>query len=90
MKIFKLTLLSLFYMMLFVFSLSSIADVKQKKESNKELKSYSFRPLLIQGKKRLVQKTKDLKLETDNILETKIFFVDTDFKERIFFDEGFE
>lgn len=49
--------------------------------------SYSFRPLLIQGKKRMAQKSKDMKVETGNIVESKLFFVDIDFKKRIFEDE---
>ena len=54
------------------------------KTQNGNIPSYSFRPLLIQGKKRLVQKTKDMKVESGNIVESQLFFVDIDFKKRIF------
>ena len=50
--------------------------------------AYSFRPLLIQGKKRLIQKTKDMKVEGGNIVESQLFFIDVDFKERIFENEA--
>ena len=50
--------------------------------------AYSFRPLLIQGKKRLIQKTKDMKVEGGNIAESQLFFIDVDFKERIFENEA--
>ncbi|MCZ0932893.1 MAG: hypothetical protein OXJ52_07065 [Oligoflexia bacterium] len=89
----SLIVLKLFYfvfMLSIVFCAKAIASSEQKPEKGANVKSYSFRPLLIQGKKRLVQKTKDMKVETSNILETKIFFAETDFKKRIFSDEGLE
>ena len=61
--------------------------VNMKSQTND---SYSFRPLLIQGKKRLIQKAKDMKLEAGNISESKLFFVDINFQKRIFEDEGIE
>ena len=64
------------------------ADTEQKQSA--DVKNYSFRPLLIQGKKRMAQKTKDMKVETSDVLETKIFFTEIDFKKRIFSDEGLE
>ena len=54
------------------------------KIQNNKLSSYSFRPLLIQGKKRLIQKTKEMKVESGNIVESQLFFIDIDFKKRIF------
>ena len=79
-----------FFISLLVFCFGAAVSSDQKQEKAEAVKTYSFRPLLIQGKKRLVQKTKDLKIETDNILETQIFFVEIDFKKRIFSDEGLE
>ena len=38
------------------------------------ISSHSFRTLLIQGKKRLIHKTKDMKVESGNIVESKIVF----------------
>ena len=86
---FRLNLLH-FFTAVFVLYVPVTASAKQEKDSSEKMKSYSFRPLLIQGKKRLTQKTKDLKLETDNILDTQIFFEEIDFKKRIFSDEGLE
>ena len=60
------------------------AEDKTKKVKQKEAGSYSFRPLLIQGKKRLIQKAKDMKVESGNIVESQLFFVDIDFEKRIF------
>ena len=51
---------------------------------------YSFRPLLIQGKKRLIQKTKDMKVESGSIAESQLFFVEIDFRKRIFETEAIE
>ena len=51
---------------------------------------YSFRPLLIQGKKRLIQKTKDMKVESGNIAESQLFFLEIDFRKRIFEAEAIE
>ena len=83
-KLFPLVFIALFVCCIKV---SASSETQEKSES---AQSYSFRPLLIQGKKRLAQKTKDMKVETDNILETQIFFMEIDFKERIFSDEGLE
>ena len=64
---------------------NKIKNPNQKKEDAKEKSSsYSFRPLLIQGKKHLIQKTKDMKVDSGNIAESKLFFIDIDFKKRIF------
>lgn len=75
---------------LILFSGNAFADSKSKKKVNSTKQIYSFRPLLIQGKKRLIQTVKDLEIKTDNILETEIFFTNIDFKKRIFVDEGLE
>lgn len=69
--------------------LSKDKMIKNKSHKNiqkeaKEESSYSFRPLLIQGKKRLIQKTKDMKVDSGNIVESKLFFIDIDFKKRMF------
>lgn len=48
---------------------------------------HSFRPLLIQGKKRLAQKTGDMKVETGSAAESRLFFERPDFKKRIFENE---
>ncbi len=45
---------------------------------------YFFRPLLIQGKKRLIQKTKEMRAGSGNIVESELFFVNIDFRQRIF------
>ena len=50
---------------------------------------YSFRPLLIQGKKELGRQIQEMKLETGAVIESEVFFIDQDFKKRIFIDEGF-
>ncbi|MDE0092355.1 MAG: hypothetical protein OXN83_03605 [Oligoflexia bacterium] len=87
----KINSLKLFYFYIaFCFCCEALADSDQKQKQSEALKTYSFRPLLIQGKKRLIQQTKEMKVKTDNILETQIFFVTTDFKKRIFSDEGLE
>ena len=75
---------------LFLFCAEALAVSDSKKKLNPEVQTYSFRPLLIQGRKRLVKKAKDMEVKTDNILETQIFFLKTDFKKRIFSDEGLE
>lgn len=62
-------------------------EVSNTNSHTDELTSYSFRPLLIQGKKRMAQKNKDMKVEIGNIVESKLFFIDIDFKNRIFEDE---
>ena len=63
---------------------------KPDKTKKERFSAYSFQPLLIQGKKRLIQKTKDMKVESENIAESKIFFVDINFKNRIFDHENIE
>ena len=83
-------LFSIIFILSFIMTSKANSTVEPKETKPENLQSYSFRPLLIQGRKRLVQKTKDLKLETANILETKVFFTDIDFKKRIFSDEGLE
>ena len=91
MKILSLKLVYFIFLSYIVFCVEAFANsAEQKKEKSKAVENYSFRPLLIQGKKRLAQKTKDMKIETSDILETQIFFIDTDFKERIFSYEGLE
>ena len=72
-----------------VFSNSELSreeETKDKalKEKEEEHSPYFFRPLLIQGKKRLIQKTKDMKVDSGNIVESKLFFIDIDFKKRLF------
>ena len=52
--------------------------------------SYSFRPLLIRGKKRMVQKAENIKTQAENIVESELFFIEPDFKKRIFEDGGLE
>lgn len=70
------------------FNLKAIAEKKNKKiDKASNLSSHSFRPLLIQGKKRVIQKTKDMKVESGNIIESELFFINMDFKKRIFEDE---
>ena len=83
-----LKLFSVIFMFSFVIGAKADSSVEPQEKKQEDPQSYSFRPLLIQGKKRLIQKTKDLKLETANILETKVFFTEIDFKKRIFYDEG--
>ncbi|MCY4321414.1 MAG: hypothetical protein OXC37_03285 [Bdellovibrionaceae bacterium] len=91
MKTVYLNLFCLIFILEFVFFNENVfADTKTKEQINTQNQTYSFRPLLIQGKKRLIQKIKDLEIKTDNILETEIFFENIDFKKRIFVDEGLE
>ena len=66
-----------------------LEDMQKTKEQNIKTQKdnhspYSFRPLLIQGQKRLIQKTKEMKMESGNIVESELFFVDIDFHKRIF------
>ena len=68
--------------------IKSFVVLKKTEQSLKSPFEYSFRPLLIQGKKRLRQKTKDIKWESGHIAESQLFFVDIDFKERIFEGES--
>jgi len=49
---------------------------------------HSFRPLLIQGGKKLRRNTKNIKVDINSISETEIFFIEPDFKKRIYLDEG--
>lgn len=65
---------------------------KQVNKNQKTIKTqtqgeYAFRPLLIQGKKRLIQEAKDMKVESGGIVESQLFFVDIDFQKRIFINE---
>ena len=53
-----------------------------------EVKDYSFRPLLIHGKKDVSKQIQEMKVETGAVVESEVFFVDQDFKKRIFRDEG--
>lgn len=69
---------------------SAVQKNSQRRTSQKASSSYSFSPLLIQGKKRLIQKTKDMKLESNNIAESRLFFINIDFQKRIFEEEGLE
>ena len=67
--------------------LSDVSAVKEQSASSlKKTKSYSFRPLLIQGKKQVNQQA-DMKVESGSIVESQLFFVDIDFKKRIFESE---
>ncbi len=65
-----------------------LSTVKAQKPDRllKKTNSYSFRPLLIQGKKQVNQQT-DMKVESGSIVESQLFFVDIDFKKRIFESE---
>ena len=46
--------------------------------------SYSFRPLLIQGQKRLSSRSKDMRVEGESIVESEMFLPQIDFRGRIF------
>ena len=81
-------------------SKESVLEQTAKKTSDKtngkpmsqiDLKAqpYSFRPLLIQGKKEVGRQITEMKLETGALVESEVFFIDQDFKKRIFTDEGF-
>lgn len=54
------------------------------KSNQTSQKPYSFRPLLIQGKKRVSRTARDLKIEGEEIVGSDLFFIDIDFKQRIF------
>lgn len=56
--------------------------------SKDNAENYSFRSLLIQGQKQLSEKTKEMKTDTKTITETEVLFIKTDFRNRIFSDEG--
>ena len=86
-KFFNFYLFGFFVFIQMIFFQKTFAD--QKKEETKTLiqnqeKTYSFRPLLIQGKKRMIQKTRDMKIETGTVVESKLFFIEIDLKKRIF------
>ena len=49
---------------------------------------HSFRPLLIQGGKKIKRDSKNIKVDINSISETEVFFIETDFKKRIYLDEG--
>lgn len=49
---------------------------------------HSFRPLLIQGGKKLRRNTKNIKVDVNSISETEVFFIEPNFKKRIYLDEG--
>lgn len=44
--------------------------------------AYSFRPLLIQGKKHLFDQSKDMRVEGESIVESELFSPKIDFKAR--------
>jgi len=61
-----------------------------KPSSKKQLglESPSFKPLLIQGSKKIKNNINNIKVDIDSLSETEVFFIETDFKKRIFSDEG--
>ena len=77
------------YFIVFLFCREAFSVPSKKTEQGlKSSPVYSFRPLLIQGKKQFTKKTKDIKWESGHIAESQLFFVDIDFKERIFEGES--
>ena len=58
-----------------------------KKQEDKD-SIYSFRPLLIHGKRQFSKRSEDMKVQGKSIVESEMFSVDIDFKKRIF--SGFE
>ena len=74
-------ILALIYILFF--SNFVFAKTKNKKDSVQR-NSFSFRPLLIQGKKQFSDKSKDLKVEGENVAESEILSIKVDFKNRIF------
>ena len=64
--------------------------VKELKTQDQTLNQvHSFQPLLIQGSKKINRDSKNIKLDIKNsISETEVFFIETDFKKRIYLDEG--
>lgn len=90
-KIFFVTQILCFALGLFAISAENQKEElgkRAKAQPKKDSSQYSFRPLLIQGKKRVIQKTKDMKLESGRIVESQLFFVDIDFQKRIFENEA--
>ena len=86
---------SLFSIMIMFFISTVFANQKDESQATAQTQTknslfYSFQPLLIQGKKRLIQKTKDMKVESDSIVESELFFVNIDFQKRIFEGEVME
>lgn len=71
-------------------SLSSKKNINKNSENQKEALSqaHSFRPLLIQGGKKIKDNTKNIKVDINSISETEVFFIETDFTKRIYLDEG--
>ena len=68
-------------------------NTKESKELEKQtdgqsVEVYSFRPLLIQGGKKINKSLKNIKVDVNSVVESEVFFIDTDFKKRIFLDEG--
>ena len=84
------TVLSLIYFLLFSNSVlakterGNSMDLKKKDKSSMAKTVYSFRPLLIQGKKRFSDKSKDLKIEGESIVESEILSIRINLKDRIF------
>ena len=70
--------------------LSSKKNINKNTENQKEALSqvHSFHPLLIQGGKKIKDNTKNIKVDINSISETEVFFIETDFKKRIYLDEG--
>ena len=66
---------------------SSSVDKLVKSNKSKNIDTYTFNPLLIQGKKRDFEKSKDVKKQGETIVGSELFFIDMDFKKRIF--EGY-
>ncbi|MBC6415372.1 MAG: hypothetical protein GDA46_03160 [Bdellovibrionales bacterium] len=67
--------------------LESVKVSKKQTDMKKQSDVYSFRPLLIQGGKK-IKNSNHVKVNINSLGESEVFFVDIDFKKRIFLDEG--
>ncbi len=74
----------IFFIYSLFFSNFVFAEIKSKGKASTTKTSYSFRPLLIRGKKHFSKKSKDLKVEGESIVESDIFSIKINFEERIF------
>ncbi len=85
-KLFLLYLVYFLFLPHFVFAKKEgdVVSSKQSVKSSISKTSYSFRPLLIQGKKRFSEESKDLKIEGESIVESEVFSIKHSVRDRIF------
>ena len=76
----------IFIFLAFCFSIVFEAQAQKTPVKKNQVKNeeYLFQPLLIRGQKQSVRKSKDMKKQGKNIIGSEVFFLDIDFKKRIF------